>query len=148
MNDVQWNALRQVLEEPHWMSAPAFQALIGRLESRAEIDERLARETARYSPETIMTRLQAQGVAAGMVQDAADVMRDPQLRHRCHWVTLAHTEMGPSTYNAPPFRCLRTPVTLSRPAPLLGEHTREVCRELLGLSDTEVEALVTEGLLT
>ena len=79
---------------------------------------------------------------AGAVQTAADVVdSDPQLAHRGHWLTLDHAEMGRAIYNAPPFRCSRTPVGLQGPAPLLGEHTREVLRELMGVDDDEFEQL-------
>ncbi len=50
-------------------------------------------------------------------------------------------------YNAPPFRFSRTPVELRAPAPLLGEHTREVCVGLLGISETEVDELIAQGVL-
>ena len=83
-----------------------------------------------------MLELQRKGVPAGAVQDAHDVMRvDPQLAHRRHWVRLPHAEMGESIYNNLPFRFSRTPVRPTRPAPMLGEHTREILHELLGLPD-------------
>jgi benzylsuccinate CoA-transferase BbsF subunit len=94
-----------------------------------------------------MGALQARGVPAGVVATAADVTVDPQLTHRGHWVTLEHPEMGMSLYNAPPFRCSRTPVALSRPAPLLGQHTTEICRDLLGLTEEEIAALTADGVL-
>ncbi|MDP9461823.1 MAG: CoA transferase, partial [Actinomycetota bacterium] len=95
------------------------------------------------------TRLQAAGVPAGLVQDAADVVDgDPQLQARDHWVRLDHPEMGRTLYNAPPFRLTGTPVTLSRPAPLLGQHTHEICRDVLGLDDAEIARLEAKGVLT
>jgi benzylsuccinate CoA-transferase BbsF subunit len=75
------------------------------------------------------------------------VERDPQLAHRGHWVRLDHAEMGRTIYNTPPLRFSRTPAKLTRPAPLLGEHTDEVCRELLGLSEEETRKLREEGVL-
>ena len=80
-------------------------------------------------------------MAAGVVQNVQDLMeRDAQLAHRRHWVPLEHPEMGSTVYNAPPVRLSRTPARLSRPAPLLGEHTGEVCRDLLGMSAAQVAA--------
>lgn len=58
-----------------------------------------------------------------------------------------HAEMGDTVYNAPPFRFSRSQVGLRRPAPLLGEHTREVCTRLLGLTAAEYDQLTSEGAL-
>ena len=55
--------------------------------------------------------------------------------------------MGASVYNAPPVRFSRTPVELKRPAPLLGEHTDEICRELIGISAEEIRELKETGVL-
>jgi len=53
--------------------------------------------------------------------------------------------MGRTLYNAPPIRLSRTPAELSRPAPLLGEHTEEVCLDLLGMSRDRYERLQADG---
>jgi benzylsuccinate CoA-transferase BbsF subunit len=148
MTDTQWQALRQVLGDPEWAREAGYGSVGGRVAKRVAIDEKLDIETARRDAGELTAALQARGVAAGVVATAADVTRDPQLEHRGHWVTLDHPEMRRSLYNAPPFRCSRTPVVLSRPAPLLGQHTAEICRELLGLTDAQIAALVEEGALT
>ena len=95
-----------------------------------------------------MAALQAKGVSAGVVQNAEDVItRDPQLAHRGHWIKLSHAEMGETIYNGPPFRFSRTVAGLRSAAPLLGEHTREICAEL-GLSDAEIDELIAQEVLT
>ena len=45
------------------------------------------------------------------------------------------------------FRGSDLPGPIIRPAPQLGEHTREVCRDLLGLGDEEIERLIADGVL-
>jgi benzylsuccinate CoA-transferase BbsF subunit len=95
-----------------------------------------------------MHRLQAAGISAGVVQDAADLLdRDPQLAHRGHWQRLQHTEMGASVYGNPPFRLQRTPGRLKSPAPLLGEHTGAVLQELLELDDAQLAELEAQEVL-
>jgi len=148
MTDAHWQALRQTLADPPWARDTRYERVSGRLQHRVQIDGKLDAETALWTAEDLMAALQARGVPAGVVATAADVIGDPQLEHRGHWVKLDHPEMGRSLYNAPPFRCSRTPVALARPAPLLGQHTEEVCRELLGLSDAEISALREEGVLS
>lgn len=148
MNDPHWVALGDVLGNPDWSRDPALNASDVRYRRRREIDANLSAATSGWVAEDLMHALQRRRVPAGVVQTAADVVeRDPQLAHRGHWVRLDHAEMGRTIYNTPPLRFSRTPAKLTRPAPLLGEHTDEVCRELLGLSEEETRKLREEGVL-
>ena len=148
MNDAQWAALVEVLGKPDWARDEALGRSEARYARRHRLDSDLATATPQWVAEELMHRLQARGVPAGVVQSAADVVeRDPQLKHRGHWIKLDHPEMGETIYNAPPMRFSRIPVELKHPAPLLGEHTDEICRELLGLSDEETRRLKEEGVL-
>jgi len=142
--DAQWQALVAVLQLPpslrDWCDA-------GTREQYAdELDALLGTYTVRHDARELMTTLQAHGVAAGMVQNARDLVEDdPQLKHRAHWVTLQHPEMGACLYNSPPAQLGETPAHLSRPAPLLGQHTREICCDLLELDDVEYAQFDREG---
>ncbi len=86
--------------------------------------------TRTHDPHTLMRALQAAGVPAGVVQTSADVLSDPQLRHRAHFAPLPHAEMGVTHYNALPFTMDGLPRHPRSAAPLLGEHTAEICAEL------------------
>jgi benzylsuccinate CoA-transferase BbsF subunit len=72
---------------------------------------------------------------------------DPHMRARGYYVYLDHPEAGPTAYDGPPFRLSRTPGYLRRYAPLLGEHTDYVCKEVLGYGDEEVAQLIIDGVL-
>lgn len=146
--DDQWSALVEVMGAPAWAQEARWQALPQRHRERHELDRLIAAWTAQQDRHALMLQLQARGVPAGAVQDAHDVTReDPQLAHRGHWVRMAHAEMGESIYNNLPFRLALTPVQPQRGAPLLGEHTREVLHDLLGLSDAEIDQLEAEEVL-
>lgn len=145
-SESQWQGLCRVLggldEGAGWTTAA------GRHAGRHEIDALLMERTVGWDAEELMISLQSEGVAAGVVRNAGDLItRDAQLRHRQHWVTLDHPEIGPSIYNGPPYRFSRSKVQLRSPAPLLGEHTDDVLEQLLGLSAEEIEAKRNEGLL-
>lgn len=145
-NDVQWAALVRVLD-----LAPqhGWETVAGRRVAAEAIDAAIAAATRRRDAVELMRTLQAAGVPAGVVNDVVDVVdRDPQLAHRRHWVRLPHPEMGQTLYNAPPFRFSAMSVEYRRGAPLLGEHTAEVCREILGMSNEEITRLTDEGVLT
>ena len=143
--DAQWTALRQVLglaDEARWAS------VVGRLADREALDRAVAESTKGREAIALMEALQEAGVAAGAVHDASDVLRrDPQLAARGHWVEMDHPEMGASTYNSAPFRFSDAASAPSSPAPLLGQHTREICRECLALNDSEIDRLIACGAL-
>lgn len=144
-SDEQWQALAETLRLD---SRPEWRTLPGRQAAHDAIDARIQAATAGHDAAALATALQARGIPAGMVQDARDVLeRDPQLAARGHWVTLDHAEVGPSTYNSAPYRYSQASSAPTSPAPLLGQHTREVCRELLGLDDQAIDRLTRDGIL-
>jgi benzylsuccinate CoA-transferase BbsF subunit len=144
-DDGQWKKLAAVLSLP---TPDEWACMAGRLQHRDAIDAEVAKRTALHDVAALMQTLQAAGVPAGAVYDARDVRHDPQLAQRRHWVTLDHPEMGPSTYNAPPYRFSNAHSEPTSPAPLLGQHTAEICRDLLGLDDVEIRQLSAEGVLS
>ena len=148
-DDRSWIALTTVLGNPNWSRGAEFSDAVGRWAGRAAIEARLAAATRDWDAEALMTTLQRAGVAAGVVRTAADIVdEDPQLRHRNHWVTLAHPEMGNTVYNAPPFRIKGAPRAPRFAAPLLGQHTDDVCADIFGLSRAEIAKLSEAGALT
>jgi benzylsuccinate CoA-transferase BbsF subunit len=96
----------------------------------------------------LMRDLQAKGVSAGVVQSAREILDyDEHVKARGYYVYLDHPETGRAAYDGPPAVLSKTPGRLRAPAPLLGEHTERVCKEILGLSDEEMADLLVEGVL-
>ena len=92
-----------------------------------------------------MERLQAAGVAAGVVKNTADIYEDPQLIQRGMFWKMNHPEMGQFTHLGQSFILSETPAKPLRPSPLLGEHTEYVCTKILGMSDEEFVNLFQAG---
>ena len=83
-----------------------------------------------------------------MVQSAREMLDvDEHIKERGFYVYLDHAETGRSAYDGPPFRLSKTPGKLRSPAPLLGEHTEYVTKEILGLNDDEIADLMVAGAL-
>lgn len=118
---------------------------VTRWEQREAIDGAISLRTKEWDAQRLMIALQEKGVAAGAVQDPGEMLSDPQLAHRQHWKNLDHPEMGVSLYNAAPYRFSRSPNELRSPAPLLGQHTLDICRDMLGLSDEQIETYNQAG---
>lgn len=144
----QWTALVSVLGGPAWMVEAPLRDMNARRKQQDLIEATLATLSRQFDGEQLMSQLQGRGVPAGVVRTARDIVdHDPQLRHREHWVKLDHPEMGLSVYNAPPFRISGVDQTPLSPAPLLGEHTDEVLRDLLDVSEDRLAELRSDGAL-
>lgn len=144
MHDDHWRAAADVLG----LDAPAaWDHEAARKAAEREVDAAVSARTRLGDAAELAAKLRARGVPAGKVSTAEDLMADDQLRHREHWVVLAHPEMGETLYSAPPFRLSRTPGELRRPAPRLGEHTEEICTSVLGMDLAAVRRLQAEGVL-
>jgi benzylsuccinate CoA-transferase BbsF subunit len=145
--DAHWQALARALGREPWTRVAKWATAEGRRADAAALDEQIGQVTRERDGHALMTALQSQGVPAGVVLDCSEVITDPQLAHRGQWVHLDHPEMGRSLYSAPPVHLSRTPAWPRRPAPLLGQHTREVCHEWLGLDDARIDELIAQEVL-
>jgi benzylsuccinate CoA-transferase BbsF subunit len=146
-SDEEWQALRRVMGDPSWTADPRYDTLAGRKEHEDELEAAMSRWTRQHDARELMERLQAEGIAAGVVSNSRDLFNDPQLGHRSHYPQVEHPEMGQHHIEAPEFNLSRTPWQIQRPAPLLGQHTRQVCRDILGLPEEEIQALAAEQVL-
>ena len=91
--------------------------------------------------------LQEAGIDAGPVEDFADVHDDPQLAHRGHFRPVTHAVLGTYPAETDALRFSDTAPRFRSGAPLLGEHTEHVLRDLLGMPATEFVALRGAGVL-
>jgi crotonobetainyl-CoA:carnitine CoA-transferase CaiB-like acyl-CoA transferase len=145
--DAQWQALRRVLGDPDWAFDPALDTAAGRLARRDEIDEAIAAWTRKRTAHEAMAELQSAGVPAGAVQRSSDLLQDPQLRHRRFFRTHTHTEMGEVPYEGHQFRIAGYDSGPRFAAPCLGEHSFEVMRDILGMSEEEIAEVTAAGAL-
>jgi benzylsuccinate CoA-transferase BbsF subunit len=144
-SDGEWNELCCVIGQPEMGAERGYATFAGRKQNEEKINAVIGEWTARHTPEEVTERLQAAGVPAGMVMNVGDVFNDPQLRDRGLYWPMEHPEMGTFTHLGPGFRLSKTPAQPSFPAPLIGEHTEQVCTKLLRMSDKEFVRLMTDG---
>ena len=147
-NDSAWQALTAVLGNPPWALESTLKTLAGRLARQEELDLRIASCTREREAESLMSELQAAGVEAGVVQNFRDLLGDPQLAHRQHFVRIAHPRLGDLVFERAGFRLSESPGALKTPGPDLGADTLSVLTEILGLSRQEAAKLVADGIAT
>ena len=94
-----------------------------------------------------MALLQGVGIAAGVVQNAADLAHDPQLISRNFFIELEHPAMGKTVSDGSPIKLSDTPAAYGRAAPMLGQDNNYVYHCLLGISEEELQRLAIDGVL-
>jgi crotonobetainyl-CoA:carnitine CoA-transferase CaiB-like acyl-CoA transferase len=145
--DEEWRALREAIGGPDWTRRAELRTAPGRIAAGDALDAALSDWTRAHPSREVMERLQAAGVPAALMSTPADHFEDPHLAARGYPQPLDQPGVGPIVLEGPAFRGSDLPDPIVRPAPMLGEHTREICRDLLGLGDESIDALVSDGVL-
>ena len=146
-NDAEWRSLLTAVGDPEWARDSRFATAQGRLAAQDELDEYLSRWTAERTDRDVMQLLQAHAVPAGMMMYMSDQPDDPHLQARGYLLEIDQPALGTILLEGPAFHASGLPEPITRPAPLLGQHTREICTSLLGRSDADVDRLIETGLL-
>ena len=143
--DDEWRAFAKALGDPHWAADPRF-ATAGSRERNAEaLDAHVETWTMHRTAEEVMSLLQAAGVAAGVVQTGADLSRDPQLKERGFFRRVPDHQGEMRIIKSAPYKLSRTPGAVTRGAPAFAADMTYVLRELLGMSDDEVDECAIAG---
>jgi benzylsuccinate CoA-transferase BbsF subunit len=146
-NDAEWRALCVVANHPEWAEDARFSTAGARLANTDALDAVLRDWTSGEDMRALMCRLQEAGIAAGAVLDGRDLVDDENLAARGFFREIDAPEVGPKLYAGQPIRLSATPARLDRPAPTLGQHNAEVLRDLLGLTNAEIDDLKARGLI-
>ncbi|MDD5038787.1 MAG: CoA transferase, partial [Dehalococcoidales bacterium] len=147
-NDEVWQCFCHVLGNPDWTSKAEFATAVNRKKNEAEMDKLIEAWTTQFTPEQIMTMMQAVGVPCGVMEYAEDVVADPQLKHRGQIKYVKHPEIGDMPLTTPSYRLSRTPFNITRAGPCIGEHNEYILKDLLKLNDDDIAELLTSGALT
>jgi crotonobetainyl-CoA:carnitine CoA-transferase CaiB-like acyl-CoA transferase len=131
-NDAQYVKFCNVLGAPELAQNPEYQGNIGRLKHREELIAKLSALTSKMKRDDLLAKLEAQGVPAGPINDLEQVFDDPQVAYRGMKLDLPSKAAKGGSIPG-----VRTPIVMDgwraaseRPAPLLGEHTVEILKEI------------------
>jgi crotonobetainyl-CoA:carnitine CoA-transferase CaiB-like acyl-CoA transferase len=139
-----WRRLCEALDAPALANDPRFATNQDRL---THLDALVAALTPILKTRPVaewLARFEAAGVPAGPVYDIAQMHADPQVRARDMVVDLPHAALGRHAALGLPIKLSDADAGPKRGAPLYGEHTRAVLREL-GYGEAEIDALVQSG---
>ncbi len=146
-NDGQFAKLCGLLGYPELPQDPRFLTNPLRVQHRDALIPQLEKAFAQKTAGEWITSLTQLGVPCGPLNNIQQVFDDPHVQSRGMQVQIPHPRAGSVPALANPARLLETPPQYERPAPALGEHTREILSSVLGLTEAEIDQLAAEKVI-
>ena len=147
-NEEEWRSFAELMEKAGFTPDANFATHWQRVRHKDKLDQWVTSWTLQHDPYEVMETLQGIGICAAVVQDVEDQFkRDKQYAATGFLVNLSEPEAGDVVTENVPMRMSETPGKVRGVAPLMGEHTYEIARNLLGLSDDEIKKLDEEKVL-
>jgi crotonobetainyl-CoA:carnitine CoA-transferase CaiB-like acyl-CoA transferase len=146
-NDSQFGKFASVAEHAEWAVDERFVTNAARVAHRQTLIPLIRQATVMKTTAEWIALLEAAGVPCGPINDLAQVFADPQVQARGMRIDMPHPDAGSVPLVASPIRLSETPVEYRVPPPLLGQHTRDVLGQLLGLDAEQIEALAAAGVI-
>jgi benzylsuccinate CoA-transferase BbsF subunit len=148
--DKEWQRLQKAMDEPLWAADFRFETARGRWNHRHHLGDHLSEWTQTQDDQELMNHLQSNGVAAGAVLTAEDLVANPHLGDRGYieeFENVNAPHAGSRKYAGRPFRMAGVSFAIRHVA-ALGEHNVETLRDVAGLSDDEITTLANEGIIS
>lgn len=145
-NDAQFARLCETAGAPELAADPRYRDNKSRVEHRHALAEVLNSLTRRRTTAEWITALEEVGVPCGPINNISQVFADPHVQARGMRQMLEGNGV-PIPFVANPIRLSETPVSYRMTPPRLGEHTREVLRDVLGFAEAEVDRYVAQGIV-
>ena len=142
----QWPRFCEAIGLPELTEDPRFRSNGDRVDHREALIPLISAQLAMRSSAEWLTVLDAADVPNGPILDVLGAFDSPAARARGARVPLTHPVLGEVDQVAPPFELSRTPASIRRPPPLLGEQSAEILTEL-GYTARQIERLQTDAVV-
>jgi len=140
-NDKLWGRFCDVLARPDLAADEKYKTNPLRVENREELIPIIAAEMNKKTRQEWIDLLVAQGIPCGPINSMEEVFSDPQVLHRKMLEVVDHPTIGKLRLAGIPAKYSDAELKIRRPPPLLGEHTDEILKEILGLPPLEIARL-------
>ena len=139
-----WERFCEILGAPEWITDERFKDKPSRSVNREALNEQINARLAAHDRSHWIERLNAGGVACGLINDMKAVFEEPQVQHLNMVREVVSPHRGVQRLVGQPMTLERTPSTIARTTPRRGEHTAEVLGEL-GLQPDDLARLKAQG---
>ncbi|WP_423459905.1 CaiB/BaiF CoA transferase family protein [Ottowia sp. VDI28] len=146
-SESQYRDFCEVLGHPELASDSRFATNSDRLRHRRELAATFGAITEQWPSTDLLAALKSAGIPSGPVNTYPEVFADPQVRHRGLTITAEHAQAGPTNFYGSPIRFAGVADRAPMAPPVLGQHTQEVLREVLGLDHAAAAALHANGVV-
>jgi CoA:oxalate CoA-transferase len=146
-NDATWSKFCGYVDRTELATDPRFATNPARTDNQPELELVLNEIFQQKTTDEWLDGLESVGIPSGPIQNVEQVIQHPQIKAREMMTEVTHPVAGPALMPASPIKLSETPARVEHPSPELGEHNETVLRELLGMSDEKIAALVESGVL-
>jgi len=145
--DKMFARLAAVMGRPDLLEPGGYGHIDARVEHRAEVNQIVADWIRTFDYKEVQSRCEAGDVPVGLINSVADIFADPHIKERGTLVTKKHPYAGEVVLPGVVVRLSKTPGAIDSFGPDLGEHNKVVYRDLLGVSEEEMNALCEAGVI-
>ncbi|MBN1663072.1 MAG: CoA transferase, partial [Deltaproteobacteria bacterium] len=131
LDDHHFHALRELIGMPDWLKDDRWDDRVWRTTHLMDIARQLDDWMKKQKKQAISKKISAAGIPVGPVHTAEDVMNYDQYQARGYFTEIDHPKAGTYQYAGWPYKMSASPPAAHRPAPLLGEHTEEIFRDII-----------------
>jgi crotonobetainyl-CoA:carnitine CoA-transferase CaiB-like acyl-CoA transferase len=146
-NDEEWRIFCRVIERTELLNDARFVDRRARAQHSPELNRIVQQWTEQRSAEEVMNQLQSAGVPAGVVQTGADLLKDPQLRHRNYFAPFSDSLIGPFEIPRSGFLFKGVPEGPLRLPSRFGADNEDILREILGYDKATIDQWRDEEVL-
>ena len=142
-----WQRFLKVIGREDLAQDPRFKDDMTRWQNRDALDPIVSEWVSQYTVKEVSDLLEKARVPCGQVKDIAAVINDPQVQAREMIVDVDFPGVGPVPLNGVVTKLSKTPGSIEKRAPLIGEHNQEIYCDLLNFSQEEILQLKQEGII-
>lgn len=142
-----WERFFKLIGQPELIQDPRFAEHVDRVRHADELDAIIQTWLQDMTKEAAIQLLNDHDIPAAPVNTISDMVQDPQVKARDMHVEIDHPDYGLITITNSALKMSKTPGSIDTPAPRVGQHTDVLLASILGLGQSEIEALRADGII-